>query len=435
MRKINLSALALTFGLVIPGLALAQDNPFFGGGVSTQGGGGGGSIDSMKFKSNAKIKLDFRNANIDMVLSMFQKTSGYSIVKDPSLTGSITLTSAAAVPLKTAFNILKKTLELKSYDLRVEGDLVVIAKRNERGGGGGPFGQSNGQMPQIDWGALMGNQQQQSVLKIYPIKFANATQVSRVVNEVFLSAGQSQNPFQAMFGGGNAMRFGGGGQRGGNRGGGFSFGSPFGGFGGGGQQGTTVRASADDYSNSVIVNAPEKEQKEVERVIRTIDKETDQPQVTSVYKLKYATATEIAATVQNVLTNNAPRGRGGVTSSGTNFQDRFQQAARFGSTQAAFGTVAADARTNSLVVTATDESQLIVTKVIKDLDTEIAYENTTFVIPLNNAKADDVANLINQSFGQRQGTNRGRTGQNTGSGARANNGGRTQNGGGGGGNA
>lgn len=435
MRKTSLSALALSFGLVLPSLvpAQTQSNPFFGGGVPTSGGGGS-SISDLKFKSNSKIKLDFRNANIDMVISMFQKASGISIVKDPALVGPITLTSATAVPLKTAFQIFEKTLGLKGFDMRNEGGLVVIAKRNDRGGRGNEG--MAGQMPIMDPSIF---NPPAPVLKIYPIKYANATQVARVVNEVFISSGQSQNPFQALFGGGGgAMRFGGGG--GGNQFGRGNQGRPqfsFGGFGGN-QQGSSVRASADDYSNSVIVNAPDKEQKEVERVIRTIDKETDTPQTTKVYTLKYASASEVSSTVQNVLTNNAPRGKGGVTSSGNNFQDRFQQAIRFGSSQASFGTVAADARTNSLVVTATEESQLIVANVIKDLDRDIPLESTTFVIPLNNAKADDVANLLNQSFGQRQGANRNRAGgtgtqnRNTGTnGQRANGGG----GGGGGGNA
>lgn len=396
MKSVSISALALVIGLTMPAPLNAQGNPFFGGEglTSSSSQSGGDSWQGIKLNPKTKIKLDFRNANVDLVISMFQKTSGVTIVKDPSLTGAITLTSATSVPLKTGFQILEKTLNLKGYDLRKDGELLVIQKQQQRGGrdqgNSNPFG---GGFP-IDFG-----NQSQSNLKFYPIKYANATQVARLVNEVFQGAGQQQNPFQQMFGGGG----GGGRFQFGNRGG--QNNNPFARLMGG-QQGSNIRASADDYSNSVIVNAPDKEQKEVERVIKAIDKETDQPQRTKVYALKYATAQEVAATIQNVLTNNAPRGKGGVTSSGTNFQDRMQQAARFGSTQAAFGTVAADARTNSLIVTATEESQLIVDAVIKDLDKAVEFENTTFVFPLNNAKADDIANLINQSFGQRQGTNR-----------------------------
>ena len=409
MKIVSISALALTFGFMLPTIAVAQANPFLGG-ESAGSSGGDGSWRDTKFNTKTKIKLDFRNANIDLVISMFQKTSGITIVKDPALMGPITLTSATAVPLKTAFQILEKTLTLKGFEMKKDGELFVIQKVADRGRGGGgnsPFG--GGQMP--DLSALMGGMQQPSVLKIYPIKFANATSVARVVNEAFAGAGsQSQNPFAALFGGGGGGRggfggFGGnqggrGGQRGGGGNTGFSF-SPFG--GGGSSQGATVRASSDDYSNSVIVNAPDKEQKEVERVIKTIDKETDQPQRTKVYKLTYATAAEVAPTIQNVLTNNAPRGKGGATNAGSNPQDRFQQAIRFGSAQASFGTVAADARTNSLVVTATDESQLIVDTVIKSLDKSIDFANTTFVFPLNNAKADDVATLLKSAFGNRQG--------------------------------
>ena len=409
MKIVSISALALTFGLLLPTISVAQGNPFLGGGGDL--GGGDSSWRDTKFNTKTKIKLDFRNANVDLVISMFQKTSGITIVKDPLLIGAITLTSATAVPLKTGFLILEKTLNLKGFDLKKDGDLFVIQKQQDRGGGrngGGGFG---GGMPAgMDMSAIFGGQPQ-SILKIYPIKFANATSVARVVNEAFQPTGNNTNPFAAMFGGGGAQfnrgGFGGGNQNGGRGGGrnGGNQGNPFAGFGGGGgnQQGSSVRASSDDFSNSVIVNAPDKEQKEVERVIKTIDKETATPQHTKVFRLEYATAAEVAPTIQNVLTNNAPRGVGGITSQGQNPQDRFQQAIRFGSTQASFGTVAADARTNSLVVTATDESQLIVETVIKSLDKPIEFASTTFVFPLNNAKADDVATLLRSAFGTRAG--------------------------------
>lgn len=404
MNKIQIRSFSLALALVAASASFAQFD--FGGGSGGSSAQTGTWKDRLKIKSSAKVKLDFRNANIDLVIQMLSKTSGITIIKDPNLVGPFTITSAGNVDLNTAFTILEKTLNLKGYDMTAESGMAVIKKRETRGGGSGMFGQGGMQSFNPAMFQGMGQEQPQLKLKFYPIKYANATQVARVVNEVFVSSGQtSNNPFQSMFGGGG-MSFTMGGGRGGRGGmqGGFN---PFSMMRGGQQQsGSNVRASADDFSNSVIVNAPDKEQLEVERVIKQIDKETDQPQKTVVYKLEYAGANEIAATVQNVLTNNAPRGRGGVTSSGTNFQDRFQQAARFGSTQAAFGTVAADVRTNSLVITATEESQLIVAQVIKDIDKPVDIQNSTFVFPLNNAKADDVANLLNQSFGQRQGAGR-----------------------------
>ncbi|RYG42180.1 hypothetical protein EON79_19415, partial [bacterium] len=106
MKTTTLASLALALtmgGALVPVQARAQFD--FG-----NGGGGESSAPAISgFKLNTKktLKLDFRNANIDAVLSLFQKASGVTIVKDPALTGGITLTSAKAVPLKDAFQILE----------------------------------------------------------------------------------------------------------------------------------------------------------------------------------------------------------------------------------------------------------------------------------------------------------------------------------------
>lgn len=376
------------------------------------GGGAQGPNEPWKqFKMNGtKMKLDFRNANVDSVIALYSKASGINIVKDPALTGPITVTSATAIPLDEAFQILSTVLSLKGYSMSKEGNLLVIRGRaqNNRGGQGGAPSATG-----MDADAMRrmfeGMSQNRSELKVYPIKFASAAQVSRVINEVFAS---TQDPMQQMM-----QQFMGGGLGGGNQGGGrpgqggrgnFNFGN----FGrGGGQfnrgggfaQGQVVRASSDDYSNSVIVNAPSGEQRNVENLIKQIDKETDTPVQPRVFKLDYAVASEIAPAVQNVLTANAPKGRGGAGTQNVPIEQRFQQAFRFGNAQAAFGTVVADARTNSLIVTATEDNLKLVGDVIKELDVDIKYESSLFVFPLANARADQISTLLNQAFGTRSG--------------------------------
>jgi len=422
---------------IVAGLALMSSLGFgqfdFGGGAARPSQP---STPWSEFKLNPKttIKLDFRNANVDSVVALFSKASGINIIKDPALTGAITVTSAKAVSLDEAFQILQATLSLKNYDMRKEGNLLVIRQRrndgrggrdgggNDQGMGTNPFGNMN---PDDMRRMFEGNR---ANLKVYPIKYANASQVARVINEVFLT---TQNPFESMFqqmmggGGFNPMQFNMGGGRG-NQGGrpgqnnnnrfqGMNFNR--GGFGGGG--GSTIRASSDDYSNSVIVNAPSSEQGNVENLIKQIDKETDQPLAPKVFKLEFAVASDIAAAVQNVLTANAPKGRGGAGNQNVPIEQRFQQAFRFGNTQAAFGTVVADARTNSLIVTATEENLKLVDQVIKDLDTEITYESNVFVFPLANARASDISTLLGQAFGSRNG---GQNNRNTGFGTNRNTG-------------
>ncbi len=344
-----------------------------------------------QFTLNPKttVKLEFKNANIDSIISLYQRLSGITIVKDPTLVGNLTVTSAKAVSLKEAFSILSATVGLKGFDLAKEGNLILIRKRTQRDQGQNLMGGMN---PSQLMDLMRGGQQEEPKLKVYIIKYANATQVSRVVNEVFSGAQAAQNPFAAMMGG----QFNRGGNNNNNR---FN---PATMFQRPGQQSPTVRASADDFSNSVIVNAPEKQQREVEALIKQIDKLTEEPQISQVIKLEFANATDIAPVVQNVLVSNAPRGKGGATTTNIDPMQRFQQAMRLGGAQAAFGQVVADTRTNSLIVTATPENIALVEKVVKQLDTEVEFENTTFVFPLSNAKAADVAGLITQAFGQRQ---------------------------------
>ena len=367
-------------------LALAM----LAGSASAQFDSGGGSSsnddkpawEQFSFNPKTRIKLNFRNANIDMVLALFEKTSGVSIVKDPALTGPISLTSAKPISLKDAFQILGTTLQLKGYELRKDGKILVIAKKqdrpqnNDRGGGGFDFSQ----IPQ----------QPDSVLKVYPIQYANASQVARVVNDVFGTATpQAQNPFQR---GGN-NRF----QRGGNNRGGQQNFNPF------AREDPPIRASSDDFSNTVIVNAPDRQQRYVSDLIKQIDKQTDDPQRTRIYKLVYANAEDVQPVLQNVLTANAPKGRGGATTAVQAQQNLpfFLRGANAGQGQ---GSVTAEQRTNSVIVTATEDNLKLTDQLVDELDKPVDVASTTFVFPLVNARAEDIASLLGQAFGTRSGT-------------------------------
>lgn len=384
----KVKTLIATFLMALPLVAPAQFD--IGGGES------GPPWKSFKLNPKTRIKLDFRNANPDMVISLLSKTSGVTIVKDPALKQPLTITSAKPVPLNDAFQIFKTVLDLAGYDLQKDNTVLVIRKRAEKS----PAGAGMAAMMAMGAGADAGGGPggggaERTVLKVYPIQYANATEVARVLNEVFTTdAAQNANPF-AQFG---------------NRRGGMAsiaFTSAMGAAGGGGGRGgrntPSVKASADSYSNSVIVNAPSREQDQVESLISKLDKQTNQPQQTRVFKLVYAAAADIAPAVQNVLVSNAPAGRGGGAGANVPFEQRFQQAIRLGGSQAAFGTVASDVRTNSLIVTATDDNLKIVEQVIKELDQPVDVQNSVVVIPLQNARADLTAQVLNQAFSGRNG--------------------------------
>ena len=359
------------------------------------GGDTGTPWKSLKLNPKTRVRLDFKNANPDMVVSFMSKASGVTIVKDPTLKTPITISTAKPVSLDDAFQVFSSVLDVYGYNLQKSNNILVIRKKPDKSA-----------QPAFDPSAMAamanaggdngGGQEDRSVLKVYPIKYANATELARVINDVYAQTANNNN--NNPFGGGRFGRFGGGGAT-------FTFGGGGGQGGGRGRSQPNVKASADDYSNSVIVNAPSRQQTEVELLIGQLDKQTDQPQQTRVYRLTYAAATDIASAVQNVLVSNAPQGRGGARTSNIPFEQRFQQAARLGGSQAAFGTVVADSRTNSLVVTATDDNLKIVEKVIEELDQPVSVQNGVIVIPLENARADYTAQVLNQAFSGRGGNN------------------------------
>lgn len=321
-----------------------------------------------KLNPKTKVSLNFKNASADMVLQFLSKASGITIIKDPKLTSPITVVSASQVTLAQAFNIVNTALGLQGFSLQHQGSLI-IAKAAQQAPAFNPDQFRNS------------NRQPQTILKVYKIKYANADQVADVINQVFSSNPSTFNqPF--FFG-----RFG----RGGNQ------------NQDGQDKGPTVKASSDAFSNSVIVNAAQSDQDQVSAIIDQIDVQTDQPLKTQVYYLKYASAQDLESVIQNVLTTQAPTGRGGVTSQQPNFQQRFQQALRSGSMQSGFGQVAIDTRSNALVVSATEDNLATVSKVIQELDVPVKSEDDTVVIPLENARADVVAQLLQQAFGNRQG--------------------------------
>jgi general secretion pathway protein D len=342
--------------------------------------------EQFKLDTKKTIKLDFRNASVDLVLDLLSRTSGITIVKDPSLADRLTVTTPKAVKLVDAFEIVNAALGLRNYEIKKEGNMLVVRKKPTMGFGGRGGGMGMPRTPDMGMG---GGPQSRTELKVYKVKYASSAKVAQVINEVF--GGQTNNRF--------------------GRGGFGGFGGPMGmiDFMGGGAftQETPARASSDDFSNSVIVNATSTVHKQVADLIKEIDQQTDQPMNTKVYPLQFASSDDAVTLVQNVLTANAPKGRGGSGSSSTVPIDmRFggMMGGRFGGSQATMGNVVSDIRTNSLIVSATDETHAIVAKVLESIDTEVKVENSTFVVSLKNARADLVATLLSQTFGSRTGT-------------------------------
>ncbi len=395
--------------------------------------------DELKFNSKKKVKLDFHNSNIDLVIRFFSKTSGITIIKDPTLTGGLSVLTPDEVSMSDALGILAASLDLKGFQIQRQDKFLVIkakpkqtvnARAGAPGGAGGGTGFPGG------GGASQSSTTTKSELRTYTLKYASASSVAKAINDAFSQSGTT------TFGGFNGNGFnGGGGPGGGGPGGGGPAGGPGGGGPGGGGNGPNVlltftddlveliepssqrqqrqfgqggpgggstsattsglvRASYEEYSNTVMVYAPLSLQVQVAEFIKKIDVEVKQPLITKLYPLTFASAQDLVTPIQSVLSANAPTGRGASTQSQTT-----QQFGPFRTTsQNTSGTVAAETRSNSLFVTTTEANQAIVKQLIEGIDKEVVSLDASAVVPLANAKASDVASLLNQAFGTRSGS-------------------------------
>jgi general secretion pathway protein D len=329
-----------------------------------------------QFKLNPKSKLflDFTDSNPDMVLSIFSRTSGITILKDPAFKIPLTVTSAKSVGLNEAFEILNTVLEMHQYELQKKGNLMVVAKKQPPA----PPMQA-GPPPQPP-------QEEKVVLKVYHLKNAGASTVAKVINEVYSQQALEQMVQQLQQGGG--------------------FGGPPMGMGmpGRPQPPKVVRASSDDYSNAVVVNAPEKFQPDIEKLVEELDKTAETPLNSEVFRLKHVAVDEVIDAIRDVLEANAPTGRGAKRSQDNPnpFMGFYNPFGSQRNTTAGSQTAVMVKQTNSIIVSATPENLETIRKLIAEMDSEAGYVGTTFVVKLENAKATDVADLLNKAFTERR---------------------------------
>src|SRR5579885_519175 len=184
--------------LALPLIAPAQFD--LGGGETSSSSG---PWKSFHLNPKTRIKLDFKNANPDMIINLMAKTSGITIVKDPALKTPLTISSAKPVSLDDAFQIFSSVLDLAGYNLEKQNNILLIRKKPDKSA-----------MPSFAAGLTGGGQDfgggsdntDQTQLKVYSIKYANATEVARVINDVFAPSTTTNNTPQF---GGRGGRFGG----------------------------------------------------------------------------------------------------------------------------------------------------------------------------------------------------------------------------------
>ncbi len=414
--------------------------------------GGFGNRSSGQF-GGGTITLDFRGSDIANVLKFFAMATNWQIVPDAALTGPVTIISPKPLTLDQAFQVLQSTLEVRGFSGQIErrGDTTIlkIVPLNRAVQStpllGGPEGgvapdDARGQVitqvipienvdaaslsrelqPLINQGAsmvgsagtnalvvtdtasnvkriaelvkLLDKAASNNELRMFRLKNSDATDVSSAINTLFRQVYA----------------------RGTNRGGQMMPGMPGqpgmppGMQPGGqplptGQERGAIVSVADTRTNSVVVVASKENMARVEELVRNLDDDQATALETKIVKMKYANAIDVANTISSVLSEaaSARSSRGGQ--GGASFMQRvFGFGGSQGQTATSsdpFAKVVADARTNSLIITATKERMERIDEMVAALDVEVPLETTTFVIPLKNAQASDLETILGRAFG------------------------------------
>lgn len=236
-------------------------------------------------------------------------------------------------------------------------------------------------------------------MKVYALKHAEASAIADIINNIYkqiTTRGRGGGAVGAPPGGGGPPI-------------GFNPGNP-------GQPQPaaggrpSVLAVPDTRTNSVIVIASAEAQERVANtIIARLDDDESNTLETKVRKVIYSDAVSIASLVNTVLSNM--HGTSSTSSGGSSFQNRAfggfggffgggggQANSETTSSSDPFGKVAADPRTNSLLITASADRMEKIEDLITTLDVNVPAETSTFVIPLKNAQAADIAYALGQAF-------------------------------------
>ncbi|MBI3867632.1 MAG: hypothetical protein HY299_03790 [Verrucomicrobia bacterium] len=250
-----------------------------------------------------------------------------------------------------------------------------------------------------------------SMVKVFALRFADAKQLSAVIRDLFPSTGT-----QAGGGGGGGRGGGGFGGFGGFGGGGGGFG---GGAGGGGNAASTantggrpgasrVIASADEYSNSLIVSAPDDVMPTIEEMVKGVDTPVQDVTEVRVFRLKNSDPTEMSEMLANLFPDDTRTGdannRQQVRFGGGPFGGNpFGQTAAAGANSERAkkkGRVlaVADPRTSSLVVSTSRDLMIQIAQMIEQLDASPAKRQRVFVYSLENADTKEVEQVLRGMF-------------------------------------
>lgn len=313
--------------------------------------------DSTGITADRPLRLNFRNAPLEMVLNYLSEAAGFIIVPETEVRGKIDVWSNQPVTQEEALSILDTALNKNGLTaLRNGRTLTIVSKESakrrdipvKRGNDPDEIPKNEELVTQIipihfitaaqlvqnlqpllptgsemtaneAGNALVLTDTQTSIkrmteiiraldtsmagattIKVFPLRYSDAKELATLVKELFpAQTGTGGNNNRG--GGGNFPGFGGGGGFPGFGGAGGNNGGRGGGGAGGNTAGSGNRAAAsrvtavaDEHSNSLVVNAPEDVLPAIAELVKSVDKNVEDITEVRAFRLKYADPVEMS---------------------------------------------------------------------------------------------------------------------------------------------
>jgi type II secretory pathway component GspD/PulD (secretin) len=244
-----------------------------------------------------------------------------------------------------------------------------------------------------------------SQLKVFSLKYSDATELADVVKSLFeapqrssSSRGSSSSRAESFF-----SRF-----RSGSRGGGESSSSRGKSSGGDSealQAASRVIAVADERTNSLVISAPDEYMATIMQLVEEIDTNVDDITELQVFALKFADAYEMSEILKDLFDDSNEEqtssrggfrfGRGGESSRGRSSSSSDESPRVQAMTRVS---AVPDARTNSIIVSAASNLMSQIERMILQLDSDSSKKQKVYVYSLDNADVDKVATILRGMF-------------------------------------
>ncbi|HEV7402947.1 MAG TPA: secretin N-terminal domain-containing protein [Chthoniobacteraceae bacterium] len=304
------------------------------------------------------VMLNFQNASLNDVLTYLSEAAGFVIVQEAPVTGTVNIVSRQSLNPEEAVDLLNTVLIDKGYTAIRNGRILKIVNRRDA---------QKKDLP-VNWGSVPEAipRKDNMVIQILPLRYGEAAKLVENLRPLL---------------------------------------------------GDQATISANEGSNAIILTDTQTNIHRMAQIIHALDTSVSALSTITVIPLKFADSKEVAQIITQLFApvDSGPQGAGGGKGGngrrggfpGFGFPGMGGAAPGGGSdarAAAARVVAVADEQSNSVIVSASEDTIPVIRSMIEQIDMSSADVTDTRIFRLMNADATELAGTINSLFGATAGT-------------------------------